>query len=558
MVALGGLALILFMHQTSLDTMSTLPSNLGDPSLSTWILSWEWHAITSEPARFFQGNMFHPFGDAIKYSELMLPLVPVFGPISTLSGDPILGINLTMLGLSLLSFIATYMLARRFTGSCAAVLAAVSFTFSGYVFMHQSHLQLLTLGFFPLGFLALFRVLEYRRMRDGVWLGVCSALLTTGSFYYGAIWFVCIGVVLIADAIRLRIPGRDWWVSVGASVAVSVLFLGPIAYVFFQFQAEVPFVRDTAGYGLRPLDFLTPAPGSLIYSELLDWTAANRTGGAVEHGFFLGLVTPALTAIGGVSLLAESWSRRPRGQLQDYRRREMWWMVLAGIVALSVAVGPSLFGVPLPLHFLRTFVPGFDAMRAISRLAVPGLLTASLLAALSLDRLIRGRSADSRLILAAVVISVVMLEMYVEPITVEISDPPEVIIVLSEAAGGAVVELPMRETFDAQFALMEGPRLLASVGDWRPRFNGYSGGVPPGYMEYVTILNQFPAPGALAALDDLGIRYVVLHGGDERTEATYSRSDIDGILAALPVGASFDRYGDDWLIDLEVSVGPPG
>ena len=156
---------------------------------------------------FFEGNIFHPFGEAIKYSEMMLPLVPLFGLVDALSGNPILAHNLTILGLSLLCLISTYRLALRLVGGMASIVAAVSFTFSGYVFMHQSHLQLLTLGFFPLAFLALFRLLERQRVRDGVWLGVCSALLTTASFYYGAIWFVCLGVVLLVDVFRLRWPG---------------------------------------------------------------------------------------------------------------------------------------------------------------------------------------------------------------------------------------------------------------------------------------------------------------------------------------------------------------
>jgi len=545
------LSVVLFMYQPTLDSLfSTLPWNLGDPALNTWILSWEWHAIIHDPGRFFQGNIFHPFGDAIKYTELMLPLLPVFGPISALGENPILAINLTMLGLSLFCFVATYLLARRLTGDVAAFLAAVGFTFSGYVFMHQSHLQLLTLGFFPLGFLVLFRMLESRRLRDGAWLGICSALLATGSFYYGAIWFVCMGTILLVDLIRLRRPGRDWWGSVGVAAAVCVILLGPIAFVYAEFQSQSSFVRDTAGYGLRPLDFITPAPGSLVYSDLFDWAAARRDTGAVEHGFFLGFVTPILAAAGGVLFSIQSWVHGRRGRTRGARIRELWWVVLAGIVSISVAVGPRLYGIPLPLHFLREYVPGFDAMRAVSRLAVPGLLTACLLAAWCLDRLTRARSPEARIIIAAVVISAVMVEMYVEPLTVEVPEAPAVIVALAEAAEGAVVELPMREEFDAQFPSIEGPRLLASVGDWRPRFNGYSGGVPDGYMDYVIRLNRFPEADGLAAVNELGIRYVVIHAAEGESHSALSLVDIEAMLAFRPKDIAVERFGDALLVDM--------
>jgi hypothetical protein len=542
---------VVFMYGATTESVtSTLPWNQGDPALNTWILAWESHAVVKEPGRFFEGNIFHPFGEAIKYSEMMLPLVPFFGLVDALSGNPLLAHNLSVLALALLCLISTYRLALRLVGGMASIVAAVSFTFSGYVFIHQSHLQLLTLGFFPLAFLALFRLLEHQRVRDGVWLGVSSALLTTASFYYGAIWFVCMGVVLLVDVFRLRWPVRSWWRSVGWAAVVSVVLIGPFAYVYGSFQSDGGFLRDPTGFELRPLDFVTPAPGSVVYGDLFDWSIARQTTGAVEHGFFLGFAVLALAAIGMVIFTTD---RRWRGGVPGERRvrYELLLLIVAGLVSLFVAIGTHLFGLPLPLQFLRDWVPGFDAMRAVSRLAVPLSLAISVMAAWGLSRLLRGRTPDVAMLTIALVTSVVLAELYVEPLTTEIAPRPDAIEALAASPQGAVVELPMREVFDAEFALDEGPRLLASLGDWRPRFNGFSGSVPDGYMDFVTVLNRFPDDNAIRAIGELGFRYVVLHGGLSRTDITYSFDELETRLGSLPDNARVDRYGDSWLVDLQ-------
>lgn len=358
--------LVIVMYQpTPSSLVDTLPGNLGDPALGTWILAWESHALVDDPNAFFAGNIFYPYGEAIKYSEIMLPVVPVFGVVAAISDNPMLAHNLAVLGLALFCLATTYLLSSRLVGPICAVVAAVSFSFSGYVFMHQGHLQLLTLGFFPLAFLALFRALEKRRLRDGVWLGVCSALLTTASFYYGAIWFVCLFVVLLVDLIRLRRPDKEWWyMLLGASVVTAVT-VGPIAVVYAEFKSRIPFAREVGGWGLNPIDFLTPAPGSLLYGGLFNWASARQSTGIGEHGFFLGFVVMALSLI-GLFLLVSTWTRSPSRLGQDRRHYEMGLLGLAGAVSLIIALGPEAKGVAMPFRLLADFVPG-------SRKSVPFL-----------------------------------------------------------------------------------------------------------------------------------------------------------------------------------------
>lgn len=180
-------AAVVIMHRPTWNSLTTtFPWNLGDPALGTWILAWEWHSLLNEPSRFFDGNVFLPYGEALKYSDLILPAMPFFALVSTLSQSVIVAHDATILALSLFCVIATYLLARRLIRGPDVVITVAAFSFSGYVFIHQSHLQLLTLGFFPLAFLTLLRTLDERRIREGVWLGLSSGLLALASFYYAS------------------------------------------------------------------------------------------------------------------------------------------------------------------------------------------------------------------------------------------------------------------------------------------------------------------------------------------------------------------------------------
>jgi len=544
------LAVVFVMYRPTVDSLaSTLPGDLGDPTLNTWILSWEAHALISEPSQFFEGNMFHPYGEAIKYSETMLPLVPFFAVIFLLSGEPVLAHNLVLLGLAVFCFVNTYLLAKRLAGPWTAVVAAVSFTFSGYVFMHKSHLQLMTLGFFPLAFLSLFNALDRRRTSDGVLLGLCTALLTTAAVYYGAVWFVCLGVVIVVDLVRIRRPGRDWWRTLAAAAAVVILLVGPLAYLYASFHSRVPFHRDVDGLGLNPIDFLTPGPGSLVYAGLSDWATARQPTGNVEHAFFMGFVTMAL-ALGGMILFLKSVLNKEERSSGSRSRYELGLLAAAGIASMLIAIGPEVLGLPMPFAILRAFVPGFDKLGAVSRLAVPALLAFAVLAACCLERLLSRRSPAQRLGAVCLVASLVMLEMWVTPLRAEVPAPAPIRQVLAGATEGAVLELPMLPNTDPQFAFVEGPRLLASIPDWRPRFNGYSGGIPPEFPADIETLSRFPESGALDRIDALGIRYVVLHGADAPSNASYSIAQVDDILASLPKSSVVIRAGNDWLIDL--------
>ena len=288
----------------------TLPWNLGDPALNTWILSWESHALMHDPAGFFDGNIFHPFGSAILYSEMMLPLVPAFAVVRSLGGSAVFAHNLLILLLSLLCLVTTYLLGRRLVGHRrVAVLAAFVFSFSGYVFEHMSHLQLLTLGSFPLAFLLLFVALERQRVRDGVLLGVATFALATACLYYGAIWGLCLLAVLAVELVRQHgRPGTAWWRTMGAAALTAGALLVPLVLVYLRFQSSSGFQRPlVSAFGLKLRDLVAPAPGTWLYDGLYRQAGASR--GGARGARVLPRVRGAGSGVVGLAAALMHWRR---------------------------------------------------------------------------------------------------------------------------------------------------------------------------------------------------------------------------------------------------------
>jgi hypothetical protein len=86
--------------------------------------------------------------------------------------------------------------------------------------------------------------------------------------------------------------------------------------------------------------------------------------------------------------------------------------------------------------------------------------------------------------------------------------------------------------------------------DYHPRVNGYSGYVSPTYDSDAAIIRTIPAPAAFAKLRSMDVRYLILHVGVQTDIMMYTEDQARSIIAALPVGATVDRYDANYLVDL--------
>ena len=525
------------------DLGGHVPRDVGDPLLNVWALRWESSMLFEDPGAFYDGNTFWPMSTTLAYSDTMLPLVPVFAVLRALSGDDLVANAVLVLLLVLGAVAAAYALARRFVQTPgAALVAALSYGLGSFVLSHLLHVQLLTLGSFPLVFLLWFRALESRRATASVACGLAVAAASLASLYYAVVLAPCLAamaVVHVATGRRWR-DGRTL-TSIGVVAAVAMLAMAPGLLPYRVMDERQGLARGIEpAFDLQPEDLLTPTPENLLYG------GSGETG---EHAMFPGYLVLGLAAVGLVAV-RRSVTGRQRGELAQ--------LGVAAAVAIVLALGAEAAGVTLPFRLLHDRLPGYGGIRATARFVVPALLLLGVVAGVGLDTIARRVRPRWSGAVVAVAVTVVVVELWAPVPWVRVNEQPaelDVYRALDELPDGPVVELPMA----SPFPYAEGPpliweqteptRMLHSLIDRNPRVNGYSGHHPFAYFETVYDLNLFPEARAVERLEQLDVRYVVLHTGTAPDgHQQYDSATAVAIVDDLPPGWEAREVGSSWLL----------
>lgn len=555
-------AVQVMLRPTPRTVTETMPNDLGDPALVSWMLQWGADSLWSDPLSVFDAPIFWPTDGTLGLSDTMLAYAPVYGAIELAVGGPVTALNVFALSLYVLSLVATYLLARWLLGATApSVVAALAFTFTSYSLGQQSHIQLLTFGLFPLGFLFLLRAMDRGRWVDLVGFGAVTIGLAWSVATYFLLW------MLVAPGVALALLVMGWRPTraiVGRAIATAVV-IGvaclPIGILYAGTAEAHGIERTYDGIStLLPRDLLTPAHANWLWGDALDPINTSEIPG--NHGYMMSLTAYACASVALVAM-ARSKGRpgrvveRSDGALVD-RAHALWALLLVSAGSFLVALGPSVSGQPGPYRLLYNYVPGFDGLRVTSRLAVVGLLGIALLAALGvaeIARWLRSRSRWAPVAVIAVLSVAMMAEVAVHDVRrAEAWDSAEVTAVYDELArrpDGIVLELPIiSELGSVNWPFVEAPRMSLAADDGLPRINGYSGSWPNGYLEDTVLLGTFPEPAALERARELGVRYVVVHTSSPWPPVVITREWVTDVISGLPEGASVERFGAAYLVDL--------
>ncbi len=558
LVTLLFLVVIAIALRPTLHDLTHTLTNLGDPAIYGWNLSWSSHTLASHPTQVFQANIFWPHPDSLAYTDSLLLLVPPYALVRALGGSWALSLNVVTIEVLLFTLGATYALLRRLTGRTdAAILGAIAFGFSSYSFGHIGHIHLLLVGQYSLGFLLTFRILDRPRIRDAVFLGLLNVSMFLGSLYYALTWVICLATILViwfvVKRARLSAP---MWRAIVVTGLVSLLAI-PVIIPYARLSTKRPLVAE---WSSKATDAITVAPGSYLYPGL-DAAADDRPARR-EHSFFPGFST-GVFALAGVGFLIAGLRRRGRGAPNPAadavrrQRREIGLMLAAAAASLVVAIGPEAFGQAMPFTWLHQHVPGFGGIRVTARFAVPALLACCALAAIGYSALTARLKPRAALAVVTLMIALLMVEQAAPLTHVDVPENRSALAVyhaLDHRPAGAVAELPMESPAARDGGLawsyVEAVRMLYSTLDWHPRVNGQSGGWPDDYIPNVDAINQYPAPAGADAVARLHVRYLILHTHTTAGFPQLSGARVRSILDHLPPGATAHRYGTAWLVDL--------
>jgi len=552
---------MLLLQPTPHRISTSVAGDLGDSMFLTWTLSWGAHGLITQPFDLFDANIFHPHANTLALSDSMLSLAPLFGVLKWVSGDAIVALNVLVIAMFIFALVASHALGKRLFGrEDLAILFAVVVCCNSYVFGQQNHPQLQTFGLISLCLLLLLRALELRRKRDGVAIAAATVVLSLANVLYGLIWVVAAVAVVVTLAVRRALPPIRSLLPAGATAALcTALVLGPVALLYrrtLDAHGVTRAYEPTNSLGIR--DLITPQHDNWSWgSSLNSFNSFNSFGRPGEHPYFIGFTALGLGLV-GVALMVLVVRKGPRQDEVRVRVDELIALVVAGIVAVALAFGPSPYGRPGPFRFFHAYVPGFDGVRVTARFAVVAFVAGAVLVVLAV-RWLQSRVAPRfRPLVVPLVVLLIVVEVGGPMRRVEVPEGDRRLVyeALADMDDGVVLELPIQTPSKGfAWAFVEAPRMYHATIDFNARVNGYSGSAPQHFDGLGEVLNGFPSADAAASIAELGVRYVILHTGTEQGFPAYSEAEASTTVTSVSEsGAVVSRHGEDWLIDLgEVS-----
>ena len=477
-------------------------SDVGDPLLNTWALSWVAHQLPNAPARLFDGNIFYPQRGTLAFSESLIMPALIVAPLSWVGVGPIFVYNVVFLSALVFSGLGVTLLVLELTGEArAAIVAGIIFAFLPFRMDHYPHLQLQQTQWIPLTMWALHRVMRSGRLADGAKLGMFAAFQMLSCVYFGVFlipYAAVVALLLLAAEARIAKRGPGVVLRYDRGLKRRLLVFGVAAAVYLALVAPVgrAYVAASGVVGVRSIDEV--ASGSATARNYL---AAPRTNvlygrwadtfGTDERRLFPGAVAFALALVG-------VWRLRSAAQF-------------AYGVALLLAFDLSLGFNGLSYRVLWNTMLPFQGLRVPARMGLFVGFSLAVLAGYGVTRLIAQIQSPSRRRLLAVGLSLfILLEYRSKPLNLAIvpNSPPPVYADLIRSLEGlprtAIVELPI--------AREDPTYMYYSTFHWQNLLNGYSGFFPPSFNSLVLALESFPDAISLNALRQRGARYVIIHG----------------------------------------------
>jgi hypothetical protein len=382
MVVLG---LSMVFGETVASGLSMHVSDAADPRFNEFLLEHGWRWIRGEaPRGLFDVPMAWPLENTLAYSEPMLSFGPFYWPLRAMGLSASTSSQLWLMLMAALNFGCFYAFVRKGLGldRVAASSAAFVFAFGLPRVAQIGHSQLWPQVYVVLivwGMVVLFSGDSSARAQRLATAAVSAGfVLQAWGCLYNALFlaYACLATGLFAllhpawRAHALRTLRQTGPFALGC-ITISLVLVWPLARAYLAVYATAP------DWNANALAMLQPRLGSLIYvwepSWLYGWMKTSTSLGQLpaqnEQALGIGLLTTAVVFYA----LGRQW-RRPVIHLLAFLVIVLW---------LPTVMWP---GERTIWMHVRGFMPGLDALRAISRMGLLLLFPASLALGLFVQR----------------------------------------------------------------------------------------------------------------------------------------------------------------------------
>ena len=292
-----------------------------DNLLNVWIMSWDGHAVVTNPTNLFQANIDYPSPDSLAYSEHLFIIAMIAAPIAWLTRNPVFAYNfVSLIGFALCGY-TMYLLVKYLTrNKLAAIVSGIFFALVPYHFSTIVHVHVSLYFLQPLILLFLFRYFDEGRTRYLVGFGIAFLAQALLGWYQLAFSSIPIALFFIWKlAARSR---RDHLKPLLYTLGVLVLCMAlvvPFAIPYFRLHRNIPEEEQEPAINVishaSARDYLRALPQNYFYEKLGFFSYGNAgEGNALFPGF---IIFPL-----AILALIFVFTRRRRGREDDDEEEE--------------------------------------------------------------------------------------------------------------------------------------------------------------------------------------------------------------------------------------------
>jgi hypothetical protein len=540
------IGLFMAFHPMLLSGLSKMQADPGDTRFVNYILEHGYRWLRAEPGHdaFWDPPFFYPAKNAAAYSEILIGGLPLYVPWRLLGVLPDTAFQFWMLLVSILNFVAAYLLLRNCFGLTRLASSAGSFIFAfgSPRIVELSHQQLLPHFYSVFAVYAAARIFQSARApaRWRAWwifalFGSIVAQLYAG-FYLG--WFLLLGLgvaALVALSLReprkvmIEILTRNWMTLLG-SAGLAAAALAPMAshYIIAGEQMGYRRFAEISAFLPRIQSWIYQGSDSWLYGWMRDSDVFKAGEMGIGHGIGVGLFTSA-AALAGLWITRKQLSTRVMA-------------LTAAIIIVCVTLFPGNSGF---WEHIYPYIPGAAAIRVVSRVSLLLLIPASI----GVACFINSAPLKKYPILAAIVAIVCVAEQGHKPQSYDklsARRQVESLAALVERDSDAFFYSPARGNWPPWKYHIDG--MWAQMITGVPTVNGHSGAHPPqwGLFDNIVVDAKDEAR-ILAALRD----WANLHQRDpervrlvtREVEDCYSTDCARRVSSTVPTTLIAGRHG---------------
>ena len=478
--AIAGILLsILYLFSLMGFDENRIVGDLGDAFFNNFVLEHGYAWLSGQVDSFWNGLFFYPERLVLAFSDNHLGTLAFYAASRFLGFSPEASFQHWMFWICILNFLSTFIFFRKLKIACsAAFILSLVFAFSMPMIQQLGHIQLLPRFLIPPLFYLLHRFVETNNIQYLGLASLCFVFQMYCGIYIGFFSVFVVGFMFLCLLLLSNESYRSWFLRPKKDYLILLLYFVPaivLSLVLFYPYIIVSFEKGNRSWS----NVLTMIPhvetwfyttSSFMYSWL------GHIGAHLpmqhEHKSFMGLL-PLLM------LPFFAYFSFVRKSLIYDKNLQMACFIsaLAGFVFYTQFNGYTLY------YFLY-HIPGFSAIRAVSRIAIVLIFPLLILLGIFLTHLLKQASSQRQKTAYTLLCIFILAEQFFLPGSLHTYNRNESKQIRKHVASLVPTgsDAFFYYTFNNRpFYTNHIAAMFASLETGIPTFNGYSGLIPDNY-----------------------------------------------------------------------------